>query len=293
MTIWCKMKRVRLLEIHEQSWCPTAIRHGVRDGLFTIWKLFFWKNALPHLQDLLSHSKSPRLVDLCSGGGGPVPLVLEELNRSHPEIEVLLTDWYPKSNWVNPMGQNDSLTYHRQSVDAKNVPEHLGDCRTLFEAFHHFSPAEAQGILADAVRSQKPIAIFEFQRASFWKCLTSFPLNIAVLFGAYGQLWHTQFSWKKLLFTLIPIIPAILVIDGLVSVWRTYSTSELAQLAKRAGADNFRWEVRQSEDCGWGIMTCLIGWPDADGGVFLIPYPSGVSTAQSPQRTQPRLSASK
>ena len=293
MNSWCNMNRLRLLEIHEQSWCPPAIRHGVRDGLFTIWKLFFWKNTLPHLQDLLRHAKSSRLVDLCSGGGGPVPLVIDELSRSYPDVNVLLTDWYPKSDWVNPMGDTSSLSYHRQSVDAKNVPESLGDCRTLFEAFHHFSPQEAEGILADAVRSQKPIAIFEFQRSSIWKCLTSFPLNIAVLFGAYGQLWHTSFSWKKLLFTIIPIIPAILILDGLVSVWRTYSTAELALLAKRAGADNFHWEIRQSKDCGWGIMTCLIGWPSDNGGVFLVPYPDGPLAQDPPIPEQQPLSASK
>ena len=52
-----QIPRLHLFEIHEQAWFPSAIRDGVTDGLYTIWKLMFWKNTLPHLQDLLKHAK--------------------------------------------------------------------------------------------------------------------------------------------------------------------------------------------------------------------------------------------
>ena len=85
-------------------------------------------------------------------------------------------------------------------------------------------------------------------------------------------LFHTPFHWGKLLFTIIPVIPFVLYFDGIISVMRTYSTEELAGLARQAGSENFRWEVRQSKNRNREIMTCLIGWPDPEGGVYIVEY---------------------
>ena len=37
------MGRLHLFEIYEQPWCPLDVKIGVRDALYTAWKLFFWK----------------------------------------------------------------------------------------------------------------------------------------------------------------------------------------------------------------------------------------------------------
>ena len=116
------MSRLHLFEIHEQPWCPTFIRDGVRDGLFTAWKLLFWRNTIPHLRDLLRHAKQPNIVDLCSGSGGPVPLLLESLQEEYPKLHISLTDYYPYLDWVNPMGDNEYVSYISHRIDAKNVP---------------------------------------------------------------------------------------------------------------------------------------------------------------------------
>ena len=265
------MARLHLIEIHEQSWCPASLREGLRDGLFTAWKLFFWRNTLPHLRDLLAHSEVPRIVDLCSGSGGPVPLVTHALAEDHPTLSVTLTDLFPAEEWNNPLGDDPRIGYAPEPVDATAVPQGLGGCRTLFEAFHHFRPDDAVGILSDAVRAQQPIAVFEFQRRSI-KPLLQYPLNVLSSVG-FLHLFHTPFRWKKLLFTVVPAIPLLLTFDGFVSILRTYTTEELAELARRAGCEGYRWEVRQSRDLGRGLMTCLIGWPDEEGGVHVVDYP--------------------
>ena len=48
---------------------------------------------------------------------------------------------------------------------------------------------------------------------------------------------------------------------------------DVRPLARRAGCQDYRWEVRQSRDLGRGLMTCLIGWPDEEGGVHVVDYP--------------------
>ncbi len=267
------MRRLHLFEIHEQSWCPSVIKDAVRDGLFTAWKILFWRNALPHVNDLLSKSEHPRLIDLCSGSGGPIPLFTDILLEQHPDIQIALTDYYPCRNWKNPMGESKVISYVADSIDATNVPDTLKGCRTLFEAFHHFKPEDAVTILSDAVSSKQPIAIFEFQRARLLDifCL---PLLAVVPVASFLQFFHTRFSWSKLIFTIIPIVPFILAFDGLISVLRTYSTPELKELAHKAGSEGYRWEVRQSLDKSWGLMTCLIGWPSEDDGVHFVEYES-------------------
>ncbi len=265
------MSRVHLFEIHEQPWCPGFIRDGVRDGLFTAWKLLFWKNTLPHLHDLLRHTEQDRIVDLCSGAGGPIPILWKSLEKDYPALQILLTDFFPQRDWKNPMGHTDKVSYATDRVDAKNVPKSLKGGRTLFEAFHHFAPADAAAILGDAVRSKQPIAIFEFQRSRLIDAL-SLPILAVVPVASYLQFWHTSFSFRKLLCTIIPIIPFILAFDGIISILRTYSTEELVDLAHQAGSDGFRWEIRQSKARGWGQMTCLIGWPSKEGGVHVVHY---------------------
>ena len=265
------MSRLHLIEIHEQPWCPAPIREGLRDALFTAWKLFFWKNALPHLRDLLSHADEPHILDLCSGSGGPMPLVTDALAEDHPTLSITLTDLFPMKRWTNPLGENTRIGYAPESIDATAVPEGMGCCRTLFESFHHFRPDSAVRILSDAVRARRPIAVFEFQRRSF-RPLLQYPLNVLSVVG-FLHLFHTPFRLGKLLFTLLPAIPFLLAFDGVVSILRTYTTEELADLARQAGCDDYRWEIRQSRDLGRGLMTCLIGWPDEAGGVHVVDYP--------------------
>ena len=259
------LPRLHLFELHEQKWCPNVIRSGVTDGLYTAWKVLFWKNTLPHIRDLIAHAENPSIVDLCSGSGGPLPLVIEELTKENRNIQCTLTDLFPNRDWSSP-NEELSLRYWQESVDAKKVPPTIGSARTLFEAFHHFRPAAAESILHDAVRNKQPIAIFEFQRRSFIDAILP-PISLVVFVASFFNFWHTPFRWSKLIFTIIPIIPFILLFDGIVSVFRTYTPNELATMARQAGTENYRWEVRQTKDRGMKRITCLIGWPSEQGGV--------------------------
>ena len=268
------MGRLHLFEIHEQPWCPLDVKIGVRDALYTAWKLFFWKNTIPHLSDLIQKSDSSHIIDLCSGNGGPMPLIVNELMDKNPDLSVTLTDLFPYKEWINPLQkskQNQKLKYHPQAINAKNVPSDMVGCRTLFESFHHVTPDEATHILRDAVQSKQPIAVFEFQRPSLFHAITTYPINLVPI-SSWLHLFHTPFSWKKLFLTIVPIIPFIIVLDGIVSVLRTYSTEELRDVATKAGCEGYRWEIRQSKDLGNGLMTCLIGWPDDNDGVHIIEY---------------------
>ena len=264
---------MHLFEIHDQSWFPSFLRDGVTDGLYTMWKVMFWKNTLPHIEDLLRHAKGNCILDLCSGAGGPLPLVSSALLQKYPELRIHLSDIHPHQSWENPLKRDIPVAYLGDSINAMDVPHGLGNARTLFESFHHFRPNQAIEILRNAVIAKHPIAIFEFQRRQVWDSLLP-PIPLVLWVAVFLNWFHTPFRWSKLLFTIIPIIPFVLAFDGVVSILRTYTTDELADMAAQAGTTGYRWQVRQTTNRGLGRMTCLIGWPAAEGGVEIVPYPN-------------------
>jgi hypothetical protein len=79
--------RPRFIEFHEQPWVPSFIRRPVQDTLTTVWHTKFppfqWEapyeavaNVLGEIVEGLEDSGGPlRIVDCCSGAGGPMPAV--------------------------------------------------------------------------------------------------------------------------------------------------------------------------------------------------------------------------
>ncbi len=136
------MRRVHLLEIHDQPWCPRSLRDALTDFLqFTINLGRSYAAVAPLLRDAIARAGATRVVDLCSGAGGPWRTLRHEI-----PVPVVLTDKYP-----NRAARAGTLPFHSEPVDATAVPVDLRGFRTLFTSFHHFPPPEARAILADAV----------------------------------------------------------------------------------------------------------------------------------------------
>src|ERR1700736_2005606 len=62
----------RFFEFHDQKWFPNNLRDGVTDALQFILSLgrIYWP-IVPILSKAVEASGAARIVDLCSGGGGP------------------------------------------------------------------------------------------------------------------------------------------------------------------------------------------------------------------------------
>jgi hypothetical protein len=66
------MKRLHLFEIHDQEWCPRAIRNAETDYLqFVIAKMKGYAPMVSILAAALQRSGTRQVLDLCSGAGGP------------------------------------------------------------------------------------------------------------------------------------------------------------------------------------------------------------------------------
>ncbi len=226
------MPRRHLLEIHEQPWCPAAIRDGATDCLRLIATVGNqYKHVAPLLQHALVAAGATRIIDLCAGGGGPWRSLAGKLSTYQGEpVQILLTDLYPNqaAGEAHPTATTPQLHFVRTPVDATQPPVELSGFRTLFTAFHHFSPEQAQAILQDAVTRGQGIAIFEQTARTPVALMTMFLLPwLALLAVPLNRPWRrASFFWTFIL----PAIPLVLWFDGMVSCLRTYSTSELATL---------------------------------------------------------------
>ena len=149
------MKRLHLFEIHDQDWCPRPIRDAETEYLqFTIAATKPYAAMVPILVSALQRAGTRQVLDLCSGAAGPWLWLHPILVDRGLSVSVCLTDRYPNLNALIQSSQSAEhpVGYHSQPVDATRVPDELVGFRTMFSSFHHFRPAEARAVLADAMR---------------------------------------------------------------------------------------------------------------------------------------------
>jgi len=218
--------------------------------------------AVPRLKRAFDASGARRVLDLCSGAGGPwLPLLETWEKLGSPPPEVRLTDQRASPEaWRHASDASGGrIRAHPEPIDARAVPKELDGFRTLFAAFHHFRPAEAEAILRDAALKRQGIAIFEVTERS-WR---------AVALACFSWLFVMLLTpgirpvrVRRLVLTyLIPLIPLLVTFDGVVSCLRSYTLDELGELARRAGGDHV-WEFGQVNYPGFPIpVTWAIGVP--------------------------------
>ena len=239
------MSRLHLLEFEDQSWLPRFLRDYMTDWLdFMNRNNGGWDAFAPQVAKLLRRSKTERIVDLGSGGGGPalrMRRVLAESEEMNPHL--LLTDKYPNRDALTRAAADPSgrVEYCAESIDATDVPMELQGVRTMFCSFHHFRPTDARRILTDARDKGRAIGVFEGTARTVPALLVTLTAPLAVLVTSP---LIRPLRWRRLIFTYpIPILPLLCLWDGLVSCLRSYSAGELRQLVRGLTSEGYSWEV--------------------------------------------------
>lgn len=254
------MPRLHLAEIEDQAWCPAVIRDAGTSYLAFVARASGHAAALmPKFREALTRSGQTHVVDLCSGGAGPILAIAGDLR-----CEITLTDLHPNVAAFRDVADNHrgNVHYVAEPIDARTVPAELRGLRVLFNAFHHFRPNDARAILQDAVRANQPIAIFELV------CREPGPL-VAMLFMPIVTMlvvpFLRPFDWRWLPLTwVIPVIPALVLFDGLVSCLRVYSVGELRALVVTLDAPGWSWDIGRIALPGApSPATYLVGHPPA------------------------------
>jgi hypothetical protein len=215
---------------------------------------------VPRLAAAVKRCRAGQITDLCSGGG-PWPDLLPALRAAGVDVPVCLTDKYPNTAALGRLAATmPGVRFEAESVSATDVPARLAGFRTVFTAFHHFRPADARAILAAAVRDRQGIAIAEASSRS-WVALAMqplVPLAVLVLTPAVRP-----FRWSRLFWTyLVPVLPAAIMFDGVVSTLRVYTPEEMLRMGREVGGDDYEWEAGVERPAGSTIpIPYLIGVP--------------------------------
>lgn len=264
------MARLHLFELEDQAWFPAVLRNAGTAYLRKVSELAgqpAW--ITPTLASLLRRTGVTRLIDLCSGGAGPIPQILDGLRAEGIEATALLTDLHPNVETLRAVVAecDGRAEYSADPIDATRVPADLRGVRTLFNGFHHFRPEVARKLLQDAVDARQPIAIFEVVERSpqFLIGILSSPIPVLLLIP-----FLRPFDWRWIVFTyLIPLIPLFVLWDGFVSGLRVYSVEELRGLTASVRAPGWHWEIgRIKMGRQPASVTFLTGRPEpveADG----------------------------
>lgn len=255
------MKRLHAFEFTDMPWCPNIVRSLVTEFLHYFLNFVnIYKPIVPIIADVLRKNNIYHIVDLCSGGSGPLIKIRESLEKElNRQVTVTLSDKYPNLSAFEHTKKitNGRIDFISESVDAKNVPDELHGMRTLFEGLHHFRPSDAKDILCDAVRKGVPIGIFEVTARKPRNILIYFFIPIAVMLFT---IFIRPFKLSRFYFTYgIPIAPIVLIWDGMVSNLRTHSVDELKEMVSHTENDGYYWDINNIVSKGF-YLTYAVGY---------------------------------
>eukprot|EP01084_Bolivina_argentea_P262592 444121_1 len=264
-----KQNRIQYIELHEQKWCPLLFREIIITCLQSYWCWFGLTNTFGSPAQTVAsmiyqkNEQVATLLDLCSGSGGPISLIIDELNRNQMKTKTtaITSDLFPNlSKWELLSLKNANIRYCKIPVDATNVNlnkiqqnlnkqltkeiatnnEHI--ClRTIFNAFHHFSPKIATSILSDVMKCGDEFITVELGHRGgiihflllVLEMVATIPALIVVQMISYVVDRHPICD-VLLMVISTPIWATIFVHDGIVSCARSYKQTELIDLTRRA-----------------------------------------------------------
>lgn len=259
--------KLRGFEFEDQPWFPEIIRDSMTDYLRFLFHTFkLYQPVLPLIKDALIKTGSHQILDLCSGSGGAMEGIYENLKQTfNAEIKITLTDLFPSLLvYQNLYRQTDGgISYIDKPIDACRVPSELKGFRTLFSGFHHFDFQKATVILKNAVDAKQGIGVFDGGNKSIVMILLIIILH--PIFLCFCTPFFKPFRISRLIFTyLIPIIPFCTVWDGIFSISRLYKPNEMLQMAQGTDSKDYIWVSGKVRNKFGMSIAYLIGYPSIE-----------------------------
>ncbi|KAK3675044.1 hypothetical protein LTR78_004978 [Recurvomyces mirabilis] len=263
--------RWHLFEISDLEYVPSLVKHLCQNTLTAQWtkKLPIIQrqtpaelaanailDALNTIEDI--DSAQWTIIDFCSGGGGPIPVIERHINRHRKlegkqPIQFRLSDIVPNLDaWMAHASRSDNLSFVPQPVDASFPPFSVistttpGDKQAAADqglvsngskvfrlfclSFHHFDDEQAKRVIKSTLETSDAFAIIELQD----RCVGSLALMLLEywLLFIISALWFWHNRLHLLLTYCIPVLPAIHCFDGFVSCLRTRTFAETMHLVE-------------------------------------------------------------
>jgi SAM-dependent methyltransferase len=259
------LPRAQLFELNDHDRAPAALRDTIVE---TLSRALRWGRMLeglvPPLRRFLAEAGTTDVLDLCAGAGGPAAVLAEECARAGGDApRLVLTDLYPHVEaWRELRDAHPGvIDFVAEPVDATKIPDALGAgrVRTVINAFHHFPPALATAILADAVATSRGVFVSEAFDRNPLQFLNFAPAALASLLAA-PVLTHRDRAAKALYAWATPIALLAGTWDGIVSTLRVYREEDIRAMVAPFGG---HWT--------WTFGT--YDYPPAGRGVYFYGLP--------------------
>ena len=261
------MERAQLFEFEDLPWFPQVVRECMTDFLS-----FLGQRGRPvygdfaqRLAKAVQATGDDKLLDLCSGGGGPALTIAGLMREQYATpLQVTLTDLYPNLPRLERARAEGRgiVEFREQPVDATAVPESLPGFRLICNAFHHLPPSAARKCLADAVTQRRGIALVELVDRSA-AGLFSVTLGTSTMLAVTPFIRPVRVS-RLLLTYLLPVVPFCTWWDGMVSCLRAYTPEELTSLVAELPENDYVWDIgKQAVPYSPTSLVYLIGRPRA------------------------------
>lgn len=240
------MKRIHLFEFEDLKWLPNWIRICMTRLIMVMHKKFNTSEDMAKLlAKLIKQTNTTKIIDLCSGSGGPMLDTISQLKNSHKieNIELVLTDLYPNLEDAKRINKlNNHIHYRTQPLDATNIGNDIKGILTMVGSFHHMKPNLAKSILREAQRKEQPICIMEINK-KFTVLLWWLLIPLSAILCLFITPLVKPLTIKQIIFTyLIPIIPICFAWDAVITSGRIYRMNDLDILLKGLGNENYTWE---------------------------------------------------
>lgn len=260
------MKRRQFFEFEDQTWFPDFLRVCMTRYIAFIHRLFCTASKIEGpLGRLLEETGRARILDLCSGSGGPMLEVYQTLKgkKNFKALELTMSDLYPNeayANEINNLGDKQ-VSYSLDPIDASDLIDSTDEIRTMISSFHHMPIEVAKRILRSSRDSRSPIFIYEMSDNSHPLIANWITLPIGVLMVLVFAPFVRPMTFTQLIFTyFLPVLPFIIAWDAAVSNIRTYTKSDIEELTIDLEGEFYSWQTIELAGKG-GKSIILIGKP--------------------------------
>lgn len=253
------MRRRQLIELHDLPWYPDLLREAQVEILDQANHFVGLAKVLADpFSALLDETGAEAVLDLCSGAGGPVIQLGQELEaRGRPAPRVILSDLYPKLDaWQDLSEAHRWVDFSAAPVDATALPDELeGQVVTIINGLHHFPLEQVQKIFGSVIERGASIFVGEGFPRSVLRATAYLPSLALALPTALAR---TQRRRGAKFAASLTVLPPLGLWDWLVSALRIHEPAELAALG-RAMAPDYRWTQGELRLALWGRAGYLSG----------------------------------
>lgn len=227
------MRRLHLFEFCDQPWFGGVFREGFMDCLNQFNRVFrFYEGAARAFHNWSAQRGMLPVLDLASGGGDHIEMLLRGALRENITLpQIVLSDLYPQTNHFRSLvarwGEK-KVKFLGRPISALDTKDTEFRMRSCFSAFHHFDREQARLLIKDSLRNGDGLFIAECLHSGW---LAAILIILGIIPSMCAPFFSERISFSKVFFsTVLPIVPLIVVFDGLVSMLRLYSVPEIWEL---------------------------------------------------------------